>query len=147
MSKLNKAQLLPKYTNLNKLSRLSCIIASVLTVVMGLSHFFVPFIFPWERLIEELYPPIRWALFAMNYFFSLLLVWGGLLTLVTEFKWRSVKGLRKCILSGMGLFWLLGTIYEIIYPFPIKEARWVLPGVGFVISCLYVISIIIKDRD
>ncbi|WP_066495766.1 hypothetical protein [Abyssisolibacter fermentans] len=143
MSKVEKAQLSSKENNFKRLGRLTCIIASVLTIMMGILHFFVPFIFPWERLIRQLYPPIKWALYAMNYFFSLLLLLGGILTLVAEFKWRMVNGIRKCISGGMGLFWLAGAIYEIIYPFPIKEARWVLPGVAFIIFCLYWTNIII----
>ncbi|GAA0179590.1 hypothetical protein SH2C18_24310 [Clostridium sediminicola] len=142
MSKIEKAQLSLKENNFKRLGKLSCIIASVLTIVIGISHFFVPFIFPWESFIKELYPPIKWALFAMNYFFSLLLLLGGILTLVAEFKWGMVKGIRKCILGGMGLFWLAGSIYEVIYPFPIMEARWVLPGVALVIFSLYGISLI-----
>ncbi|MEA2021519.1 MAG: hypothetical protein U9N08_03495 [Candidatus Caldatribacteriota bacterium] len=146
MSKKDKAQISLKVKNSIKLARLSCIIASTLTIMIAVSHFFIPFIFPWGSLIEELYPSIKWALFAMNYFFSLLLLLGGVFSLVAEFKWGRVKGIRKCILGGMTFFWLAGTIYEIVYPFPIIEARWILPGVAFIIFCLYGLSIIIIKK-
>lgn len=144
MGEIDKAEISLKE---RKITKYSCLIASALTIITALSHFFVPLIFPWEQLIEGLYPPIQWALFAMNYFFSLLLLWGGILTIFAELKWKTVKGIRKYIVGGMTLFWLVGTIYEFIFPFPIMEARWILPGVSFIIFCLYGVSFITKAES
>lgn len=126
---------------LNKKGKALLVIASILTIMMAIPHFFVPFIFPWERLIKDLYPPIKWALFAMNFFFSLLLLWGGLLTLISTLKWTITRRMRYWIHGGMGLFWLVGAIYEIVFPFPILEAMWVLPAIAFCISLLYWIAV------
>ncbi len=117
------------------------ITASALTIMMAVPHFFVPFIFPWDELITGLYPPIQWALFAMNFFFSLLLLWGGILSLVSTLKWTMTKSMRYWIHGGLGLFWLIGAIYEILVPFPIVEAKWILPIIAFMISCLYVMAV------
>lgn len=122
------------------------IIASVLTIFMAIPHFFVPFIFPWEQLVEGLYPPVKWALFAMNLFFSFLLLWGGLISLIATLKWTKTQGIRYWIYGGIGLFWIVGAIYEIFVPFPIAEARWVLPGIALCISCLYGVSIFTYKR-
>jgi hypothetical protein len=105
--------------------------------MMAVPHFFVPFIFPWEELVRGLYPPVKWALFAMNFFFSLLLFWGGLLSLAAVLKWKMTPGMRYWIFGGMGIFWALGAVYELIVPFPMPEAKWVLPGIAFVNACLY----------
>lgn len=128
-------------------SRVFGIIASVISVIMGLSHFAVPFVFPWESLINGLYPPIQWALFAMNFFFSLLLLWGGLLTLAAALKWQINARMRVWIFGGMGLFWCIGAVYEIIFPFPMKEAAPVLPAIAFVEALLYWLYILFNNNN
>lgn len=125
----------------NKRTKRLLITASVFTIMMAVPHFFVPFIFPWEQLVSDLYPPVQWALFAMNLFFSLLLLWGGIITLVAALKWTMSKSMRYLIYGGMALFWIIGSIYEIFVPFPMIEARWVLPIIALCIGCLYGIAL------
>ena len=116
-------------------------IASIITILMGISHFFVPFIFPWTDVAKDMYPPIKWALFAMNFFFSFLLTWGGILSLVSLHKWYENRGVNFGVIGGLGLFWFVGAIYEILYPFPFEVVRWVLPSIALLISFLYGISL------
>ena len=126
----------------SKSPRTLLIIASIFTIVMAIPHFFVPFIFPWEQLIDGLYSPIKWALFAMNIFYSFLLLWAGVLSFICAIKPNISQSIYHWINGGIGLFWLIGAIYEIIIPFPINEARWILPCMAFFISILYGVSIV-----
>lgn len=119
------------------------IIASVLTVLMGFSHFFVPAFLPWQEFTAELYPPISWALYAMNFFFSFLLTWGGILTFVSY----GHTDLRKWIVGGMALFWITGGFYQLLIPFPIAEARWFLPIIAFTISIMYLVVLFLKEKE
>lgn len=119
------------------------LVASGLTFVMGLSHFVVPYLFPWEDHIAGLYAPIGWALLAMNFFFSFLLTWAGILTYISYYH----RALRKWIVGGMAAFWVIGGLYELIIPFPVREAQWILPIVSFSISVLYFVVLYLDKRD
>ncbi|UNC92098.1 hypothetical protein [Candidatus Contubernalis alkaliaceticus] len=107
--------------------------ASVLTFFMGFSHFFVPLFLPWEQHAADLYAPISWALYAMNFSFSYLLTLGGILTYVSF----NHIAIRKWIVGGMASFWIAGGVYQLVIPFPLDEARWILPVISFVIAILY----------
>lgn len=124
-----------------KLPKILNITASVFTIFMGVSHIFVPFVLPWQDHLDNLYAPITWALYAMNFFFSILLAWGGILTLIAF----TSRNFRKWINGGIAAFWIIGGIYEVIYPFPIAEARWVLPIIAFFIAILYVIALFMQS--
>ncbi|MFW6015155.1 MAG: hypothetical protein ACOCRK_01810 [bacterium] len=126
----------------NQKSKKLIVIASILTILMAVPHFFVPFIFPWESLTKELYPTLKWALFAMNFFYSLLLLWGGLLSLNAILRWRISNEIKYYLFGGLGLFWLIGAIYEIIYPFPIEGAKYIMLLFALLISLLYVIGML-----
>ena len=108
--------------------------ASLLTIIMGFGHFFVPVFLPWEEHLQLTYPPLSWALYAMNFFFSFLLTWGGLLTFVFFQK----QTLRLWIVGGMALFWAASAVYLLVIPFPLPEARWVLPVYSLLVAGLYV---------
>lgn len=116
--------------------------AALMTIFMGVSHIFVPFFLPWQDHLKTLYEPITWALYAMNFFFSILLAWGGFLSILA---WSS-KRFRKWINGGMAAFWVIGGIYEIVIPFPIAEAKWVLPIISFSIAGLYIVALILNSR-
>ena len=55
------------------LGRASLITAGIATTGMGAFHFLLPYLFGWARFTDPLPAEIRWALFAMNAFLSLLL--------------------------------------------------------------------------
>lgn len=112
--------------------------AAISTIFMGISHLFVPFLLPWQEHLEMLYEPITWALYAMNFFFSILLAWGGFLS------WSALSSKRYSVRinGGMAVFWVIGGIYEIVIPFPIAEAKWALPAISFTIASLYIAALI-----
>lgn len=123
--------------------RLLNLIASSFTVLMGFTHFFVPYFFPWDQYLTDVYPPISWALFAMNFFFSFLLTWAGILTFIS----LKYQAMRRFVIGGMGAFWIAGGIYELIVPFPLAEAKWILPAISFSIAVLYVIALYLAESS
>ena len=116
--------------------------AGIFSAVMGLFHFFLPYFFPWQQRISEIYPPVQWALFATNFFFSFLLLWGGFLTIIAILQWEENRWLRYSILGGMGLFWVVGALYELVVPFPVAVVRWILPGFSSSVAFLYILAIL-----
>lgn len=119
------------------------LVASVLTVLMGFSHLFVPLFLPWEQHVSEVYAPISWALYAMNFCFSYLLTWGGILTYISY----KHNHLRKWIVGGMASFWIAGGFYQLLFPFPLAEARWILTIIAFAISILYLAALFINEKE
>jgi hypothetical protein len=108
-----------------------------LAAVMGAAHFVLPVLYPWATHVEGLYPPVRWALFATTFFFGILLVLGGLLVVAVGRARDLSPGFAVGIVGGMAAFWILGTIYEVVVPFPDAAARWPLSIFSAVLAVLH----------
>jgi hypothetical protein len=94
---------------------------------MGAFHFFLPQVFHWARYVAKVPAPIRWGLFSINVFFSTLLLWGGILTVVTALKRPEPGVLQAWVILGMGAFWLVNVSYQVAFPFPVaRVGPWLL---------------------
>lgn len=102
-------------------------IGGALSALMGAAHFVLPLVYPWEQHVEGLYEPVRWALFATTVFFGVLLVLGGLLTVAVARDPNVPRRFVAWVVGGMAVFWVLGTGYEIVVPFPEGAASSALP--------------------
>ena len=80
-----------------------------------------------------MYPPLSWALYAMNFFFSFLLTWAGILIYVSY----KNQQLRLWIVGGVSIFWIVSALYLIIVPFPMPEVRWILPFYSLVAAVVH----------
>jgi hypothetical protein len=118
-----------------------------LAAVMGAAHFVLPVIYPWELHVEGLYPPVRWALFATTVFFGVLLVFGGLLVVAVARSPDLPSGFATAIVGGMAAFWVLGTLYEVLVPFPDPAARWPLPIFSAALAVLHLGGLWLRGRD
>lgn len=117
-----------------------------LAVLMGAVHFVLPVLYPWETHVEGLYPPVRWALFATTVFFGVLLVFGGLLVVAVARTPELSGRFVAAIVGGMAVFWVLGTIYEVLVPFPDPAARWPLPVFSAVVALLHLAGLWRRTR-
>lgn len=108
---------------------------------MGAVHFVLPVLYPWETHVEGLYPPVRWALFATTVFFGVLLVFGGLLVVAVARARELSDRFAVAIVGGMAAFWVLGTIYEVLVPFPDPAARWPLPVFSALVALLHLVGL------
>src|SRR5436190_317022 len=63
-------------------AKIALAIAGSSSAAMGAYHFFLPSMFHWDRFVTKVPDSIQWALFSINFFFSYLLLAGGILTLV-----------------------------------------------------------------
>jgi hypothetical protein len=104
---------------------------------MAAFHFALPSIFDWDRFASALPTPIRWALFAINAFFSMLLLAGGLASVGLARRQRPATA----VLWIMVLFWAFSAGYQMLRPFPMAGIRWVLLGFALATSALYALTL------
>jgi hypothetical protein len=93
---------------------------------MGAYHFFLPSMFHWDRFVTKVPGAIRWGLFSINFFFSFLLLAGGILTFVALRRLHRSLPPDRGVLVAMGGFWLANTLYQLFIPMPLPPKLWVL---------------------
>jgi hypothetical protein len=108
----------------------------VLSALNGASHLVLPLLYPWGSHTEDLYAPVRWALYAGTMFFGLLLLWGGVLVIALARRDDVPAGVRRVVFGGLAGFWVVGAAYEIAVPFPAPVANWLLPVFSLVVAAL-----------
>jgi len=93
-----------------------------MSVALALYHFFLPLQFHWARFVEEVPGQIHWALFALNFFFSVLLLVVGLSVLATA--WSSARNgpLALMVVGGAASFWLANFAYLMLFPLPVPAS-------------------------
>src|ERR1700730_7257770 len=119
------------------------VIAGIASSFMAAFHFVLPHVFGWARFVNNIPSPIRWGLFSINVFFSALLLWGGVTTIIAALNDRGSTLLGYCIFFGMGVFWIINASYQIIYPFPHVIMKWVLLGFSISVALLYIVGVLL----
>jgi hypothetical protein len=112
----------------------------LLSALNGAAHFAMPLVYPpggWAPLVEGLDEPMRWALYATTIFFGVLLVFGGALTVAVARAVDVPSRMVGWVASGMAAFWVIAAAYEVVVPFPIREAQWALPTFSLIVAGLY----------
>lgn len=121
---------------------LSLSLGASLSSLMGAYHFFLPWQFRWGLFLRKVPEPIPWALFSINFFFSFLLLAGGVLTFRALAAFRRTGGCDRGILVAMASFWLVNALYQLLVPMPLPAQLWplhvVLLGFALVALAAYV---------
>ena len=128
-----------------RIASIALAIAASSSSAMGAYHFFLPSMFHWDADVKQIPSVIQWALFSINFFFSVLLLAGGILTFFTLRALRRSWHPDRGILFAMSGFWLLNTLYQILIPMPMPARLWplhvVLVGYAAVTTLAYVVSL------
>ena len=111
--------------------------AGVASAAMGAFHFFLPTIFQWSRHMAAVPTSIRWALDAINAFFSALLLLGGIATIRVALLPRR----DTMIIWGMALFWVFNAAYQLLWPFPQRAVSWGTLGFAALIVAAYILAL------
>ena len=101
-------------------------VAAASSCLMGAYHFFLPSMFHWDRFVTKVPGAIRWGLFSINFFFSFLLLAGGILTFVALRRLHRSLPPDAGVLVAMGGFWLANTLYQLFIPMPLPPKLWIL---------------------
>jgi hypothetical protein len=119
-----------------RLARSLILVAGSAGAAMGAFHFFLPGLFGWGRFTDALPAEIRWALYAINAFFSLLLLAGSLASMAAV-RDPATGALANWPTWTMTVFWIFNTAYQLAWPFPAPRIRWVLVGFALAVAMLY----------
>jgi hypothetical protein len=132
----------------SRLWRVSLEIAGVYDCALALYHTVLPFHMGWKRFLDGVPDSIVWALFALNFSWSVLLFLIGCLVIYAAKLGPSAGPFAKRMVFVVGLFWLIHGIYTWVSPLPLpKSLTWlkytlgVFPAVVIVLHwlplCLY----------
>jgi hypothetical protein len=132
-------------------AKIALAISGSSSAAMGAYHFFLPSMFHWDRFVTKIPDSIQWALFSINFFFSYLLLAGGVLTLVALRRLHRSLPPDRGVLYAMAGFWLVNLLYQLIIPMPLPAKLWLLHLVlvGYAVLCTlaYVASLIALRND
>lgn len=127
-------------------AKIALAIAASSSCAMGAYHFFLPSMFHWDAFVKKIPSAIQWALFSINFFFSFLLLAGGILTFVALRRLCRALPPDRGVLIAMGGFWMVNTLYQLIIPMPLPPKLWllhiVLLGYAVVAALAYLTSIV-----
>ena len=126
-------------------AKIALFVAASCSCAMGAYHFFLPHMFHWDAFVKKIPSVIQWALFSINFFFSFLLLAGGILTFVAFRRLQRSLPTDRGVLFAMGGFWIVNTLYQIFIPMPLPPKLWVLRGVllgyGILAALAYLVGL------
>ena len=132
-------------------AKIALAIAGSSSAAMGAYHFFLPSMFHWDRFVTKIPDSIQWALFSINFFFSYLLLAGGILTLIALRRLHRSLPPDRGVLYAMAGFWLVNVLYQLVIPMPLPAKLWLLHLVlvGYAVLCTlaYAASLIALRKD
>src|ERR1700730_6289335 len=97
-------------------AKIALFIAAFSSCAMGAYHFFLPHMFHWDNFVKKIPSVIQWALFSINFFFSFLLLAGGVLTFVALRRLHRSLPPDRGVLVAMAGFWIANTLYQLRLP-------------------------------
>lgn len=89
---------------------------SIISIVFGIWHFFVPLIWNWYSYIDKTATELIIAVRAINIFFSLLLVLLGIANMLVVFRKQPDRFSTIVILSISVILWSARFILQIVFP-------------------------------
>src|ERR1700704_1818538 len=132
--------------NRSRTATIALAVAASSSCLMGAYHFFLPSMFHWDRFVTKVPGAIRWGLFSINFFFSFLLLAGGILTFVALRRLHRSLPPDRGVLLAMAGFWIVNTLYQVFIPMPLPPKLWVLHvvllGYGIVAALAYLVSLV-----
>ena len=89
---------------------------------MALYHFFLPTHMGWAKWLHEVPSSIVWALYALNFSWSLLLLLMGSLVLQVARLGPIAGSFARRTVFTVGLFWIIHGAYTWVNPLPMPAA-------------------------
>jgi len=118
-------------------------IGGLFFIGIGIYHVLLPYVWHWKEFTNRLPDLIEWAVYAINFLMSALMIILGVATLYTVNN-KSLNLKEKKLLYLICLiFWVLNFAYQLVNPTPIPEDL-ILLKVGFLIPpilCIFIYGI------
>jgi hypothetical protein len=111
--------------------------AGIATAVTGTAHLALPTLYDWRLYLGDLVDSIRWALLAINAFFSVLLLLAGFWTI------RAARAATpdRALIAGLAVFWLFNFVYQLILPFPHPTISIIARAFAFGVFACYAVAL------
>ena len=126
-------------------------IGSLISIVFGIWHYFIPSIWNWYSYIDPLATELIIAVRAINIFFSLLLVLLGIANIIIVFRVTIDRFTYLVLISISIILWTTRVMLQIIYPQGSQNLilqYWMLSIFIFVLLCyLMGLFFIIKGNE
>jgi hypothetical protein len=110
---------------MERIARGMLLLGGGMSVAMALYHFFLPVQFHWAKSVGATPAILQWSLFALNFFFSWLLLVVGLAVLAAGWSLARNRPLALVVVGGAASFWLVNFAYLLICPFPMPASMYV----------------------
>ena len=117
--------------------------AGLLQIGMAIAHFGLPTIFEWSSVRGGLLPPITlWALLALNFSWSTLVLLVGGLTIYAARLHPTTELVRTLVLI-VAVFWTTHGVYMVVEPMPVPQRlAWIQgPIVAFPATLIVLLGI------
>jgi hypothetical protein len=99
--------------------------AGLLDCSLALYHSILPYQMRWEQAAAGMADSLSWALFALNFSWSVIVFLAGCLVLYAATLTPAAGRFAKVTVFVVGLFWVIHGAYTMLYPFPLPAAlRW-----------------------
>ena len=105
-----------------RLWSVSLSLAGIIGGGMGLYHFVLPYHMGWRGGLDGVADSLVWALFALNFSWSLLVVLSGILVLYAARLGPAAGTFARRTVFAVGLFWAIHGAYTWLHPLPLPPS-------------------------
>lgn len=121
---------------MKKLSGISFVIACIISLLVGILHFFAPYAFGWYTYIPDAPVEIYQSVNYINFCFSFLLSGVSLLLLLLRRKIFDGPAELRAFYYFFVLVWLFRIVIQVIWPWPSVLQTWLVTA--FIIEFILV---------
>jgi len=116
-------------------------LAGLNSCCIALYHFVLPYHMGWRSGLADVADSLTWALFALNFSWSLLVLLAGILVLHAAWLGPASGAFARRTVFTVGLFWAIHGVYTWVNPLPLPSSlswlRWVLGAFPAVVVALH----------
>ena len=91
---------------------------------LALYHSILPYQMGWRQGIAGMPQSLSWALFALNFSWSVIVFLVGCLVIYAATLTPAAGKFAKITVFAVGLFWVIHGTYTWLNPFPMPRALW-----------------------
>ncbi|MBN1647560.1 MAG: hypothetical protein JW874_05965 [Spirochaetales bacterium] len=105
------------------MSRISIMCGGVLTLLMAIFHMGFPRIFGWKKDFSGLSEANRRIFYTIHIALYLLFIVLAAVSFIHLNELAEASGIARTLLAAVSLFWLLRTIWQVVYFRPQKKSK------------------------